>query len=520
MDISLATIEDFKSLFSGNMTAYGVHEIDPNEVPDSNGKTRGRNYTNLAPVTIDLYREHLGGKKGLGVVPVTREGTCSFAAIDVDVYDNEHRTVLKVLNDYSFPLVPFRSKSGGLHLYLFLKTQEDAKEIIEILKHFRRALMLDEKTEVFPKQRTLRPDEAGNWINIPYFNYDNTKQFAMDKNGDKLGIIHGIDLCKEKRTNVEELKKFIEDLPFSDGPPCLQAIYMRGTTSHRNNYLMSMATYHKAKVGDNFEFAVAEINNKLDEPIELERLMKTVISSQKKRNYSYLCNEEPICKICDKTECKKRKYGIGGAEISELTFEDFTQFNTDPPYYEWKVNGKILRFFKESDIINQQEFRNLCFRTIHILPMKMKDETWTKILNTALGNVIVKEVSIEDDVSAGSMFMEYLAEYLTKRAPAANKEQIRNERPYYDAEKDSYVFKPSSLHVFLTVVKSFRAYSVTEVRSKLTSLGAYSAKYYISERYNRERVWIIPRKSLGVFVSDVVDVAEVDFMEEMKGEAF
>jgi len=283
---------------------------------------------------------------------------------------------------------------------------------------------------------------------------------------------------------------------------------------------MSVATYHKAKVGDNFEFAVAEVNNSLKEPIELDRLMRTVISSQKKRNYSYLCNEEPICTICDKTECKKRKYGIGGSEISELSFEDFTQFTTDPPYYEWKVNGKILRFFREYDIVNQQEFRNLCFRHLHILPMKMKDETWTKIINTALNNVVVKEVKLEDDVSAGAMFMEYLTEFLTKRAPAANREQIRVGRPYYDEDKKAYIFKPNNLVQFLNVVKNFKAYTATEIRSRLAMLNATATLYYVDKDHRTERVWMIPKASLGSFVSDVVDVAEVDFMEEMKDEVF
>ena len=38
-----------------------------------------------------------------------------------------------------------------------------------------------------------------------------------------------------------------------------------------------------------------------------------------------------------------------------------------------------MKFYNEADIINQSKFRELCFRNIHKLPFRMKDEQWTKI---------------------------------------------------------------------------------------------------------------------------------------------
>ena len=502
------------------MTSYGVHIDDPTEKPDASGKKRGKNYTKQEAVTPELYEKHLKGAEGLGIVPVDKDGKCSFAVLDVDVYDTDHKKILKTIYGTDLPLIPFRSKSGGLHLYMFFSAQEKASKAIEIMTTLRILLMLDKKTEIFPKQSTLRPDESGNWINLPYFDEGNARSYALDVEGKALSVAELIELAKSKRLQVETADKIIESLPLSDAPPCLQALYLSKTTNNRNNYLMSLATYYKAKIGDDFEFAVSEANNALSDPIDLERLNKTVIQSQKKRNYSYLCKEEPICSICHKDRCKARKYGVGGSEVSEFSYGQFTQFMTDPPYYEWIVNDKPLKFYDESDMVNQANFRIMCFRHLHILPMKLTDAVWTKIMNTALSNVVVKAVDVENDVSSGSMFMDYLSEFLTKRAPAMTKEQLLVDRVYYDESLAAYCFKPKNFCVFLAVVKNFRVYSTTEVQARLKDLGAVPNRYYINRDHDNVRVWTIPKASLRMFIDDPVGEVEVNFMEEMSNEPY
>jgi len=58
--------------------------------------------------------------------------------------------------------VPCRSKSGGLHLYLFFLEALPAELVDAKLKQFVTWLGLSKETERFPKQTHLEPEDTGN----------------------------------------------------------------------------------------------------------------------------------------------------------------------------------------------------------------------------------------------------------------------------------------------------------------------------------------------------------------------
>src|SRR5690606_6621186 len=124
-------------------------------------------------------------------------------------------------------------------------------------------------------------------------------------------------------------------------------------------------------------------------------------------------------------------------------------------HYGWKINGSELKFYSEAEIIYQTKFRELAFRELHILPFKLKDETWTKIVNNALTNLQILTPEEGSDMSPGALFIEYLTEFLTKRAMAANRDQILVDRVYVDNEKKVYVFRSKNLINFLYFQKQF-----------------------------------------------------------------
>ena len=73
-------------------------------------------------LTDQHYKDHLRGEYGLVVCPVDQEGKCKFGVIDVDAYDKEHtKEIRKKILQMELPLVPLPSKSGGIHLTLFLE---------------------------------------------------------------------------------------------------------------------------------------------------------------------------------------------------------------------------------------------------------------------------------------------------------------------------------------------------------------------------------------------------------------
>lgn len=515
MEISYDTINSFEKIFAGNPNAYGVFTRE--KITEKGKKVEGKAKTVVQPVMSSLYEDHLQGASGLGIIPVREDGTCNFAVIDIDKYDNTTNTIIKAVYKHNLPLVPFRSKSGGLHLYLFLDAPIQVKQVLKVMIYFRRLFGLKNNTEIFPKQTMLQEGEVGNWINLPYYNAVDTTQYAIGMSLEKLDLIDAINLITDKKVARSDFDKITENTPLNDAPPCLQSIYTLGTTHDRNLYLFSLARYFKAKEGDNFEYFVAQANNELENPIPIDELSNTVIKAHKKKSYSYKCREEPICSLCDKAECKLRKYGIGGEEVSDISYEDFIQYGTDEPYYDWIINGQALTFTSEADIINQIRFRELCFRKIHILPHKLSDFNWTEIINTALHNVIIKD---EEDkagmaITPSQLFKEHLAEFLTKRALASAKEHIIIDRVYKDDDEKCYIFKSKNLITFLQHQKQFRVYGLQQISAKLKEMGGFPVQYLIESKGVRVRVWKMPFDSVRQYIDESPKDVEIDFLDQI-----
>ena len=65
------------------------------------------------------YQDHLDGKDpALGVIPINENNSCRWGCIDVDEYNLDHKKLAASIKSHKFPLVMFRSKSGGAHLFL------------------------------------------------------------------------------------------------------------------------------------------------------------------------------------------------------------------------------------------------------------------------------------------------------------------------------------------------------------------------------------------------------------------
>ena len=110
-------VTEFSELFKGLARAHGSYEIKGEK---HSGKKTGRAQTLNEPVTDALWEEHLQGKKGLGIVPIDDDAKCHWGAADIDVYDLDIPEQIKKIRSKNYPLVPCRTKSGGLHLFLFV----------------------------------------------------------------------------------------------------------------------------------------------------------------------------------------------------------------------------------------------------------------------------------------------------------------------------------------------------------------------------------------------------------------
>ena len=256
----------FSSLFAGGDHGFGIY--DP-KLPS------GYKFENQAP-TSGTYLAHLEGKISMGIVPINRSGLAKFGVLDIDDhhkkpagYKFNYDLLLKKIKFLKLPLTIFKSKSGGAHCYLFLDKFYKAIDVRHILKKMSYALGYERDIEIFPKQEQLRPDENGNFINLPY--KGGNSRVLLDFEGYERNTSEGLLYASSRVTNESNWKKFkVLDWDKSTG---------------RNDRTMCATAFFK-KHYDDWEDKTVEYNKLFnDPPLPEKELFQTVIKSNEKKDY-------------------------------------------------------------------------------------------------------------------------------------------------------------------------------------------------------------------------------------------
>ena len=430
----------FLLLFMGKENTY-VKNMLPKTKPEKGVKVK-TSITNVrGKVDADLMLSHLNGEFGVGICSVTTDGKCRAGVIDIDYYKGKIRKVLDIIRDYQLPLVPFRSKSGGLHCYLFLSRGVSAKTVRDTLNLIIKVFSLDkmygeEKVEVFPKQDRVTEDGFGNAVTLPYFNAEEPYTYLLDLDGNEVPFEDALNQIQKRFTTIENVREELENLPYDDAPPCLQRILLSGLVggedTGRNNFLFSFALYASKKYGlEGFASYVRELNNSFECPIE-ESAVESTIASIKSKEYSYRCKDIPCNGFCDKSLCKKREFGLGREKghFSDIEYGQLLRYKTAEPYYVWqlKLQGsggdfKNIVFRDEGELLDQKNFAKVCVRFLSFAPRQVQTNDWFGTLNKYLASVKDVEVRAESDTSALSMIRQMFVRYLSNK-------QARRDSPY------------------------------------------------------------------------------------------
>lgn len=422
----------FYQLFKGKNNTYVRNEL-PKEKPEAGQKIKTKITNNEGKVDKELLSHHLDGDFGVGVCPVNAEGKCYFGVLDIDYYKGKIKRVLHFIKEYQLPLLPFRSKSGGLHVYLILTKSVSAKTMRETLNNISYYFSLDMlygkgKVEVFPKQD--KAEGFGSSVTLPYFNCENPYTYLLDLDGNQVEFKDALEYIQKHLTTIEAVKDALEKLPYNDAPPCIQRILLSeevgGEDTGRNNFLFSFAVYAKKKYGAGFESYVEAINSSFESPLE-DSVVDQTCASVRDNEYIYKCKDIPCNGFCNKTECKKREFGLG-RDKGHFTGVDYGQlfrYMTAEPYYIWKLRlqgqeqWKDVIFKDEGYLLDQKNFAKMCVRYLNQAPMQVSNNDWYAILNSVLPNIQNVEVKQESDTSGLSVvrnaFILYLANKQTRR---------------------------------------------------------------------------------------------------------
>src|SRR4051812_50151366 len=101
--------ERMAALFAGYEHAYGTHGQPIRKVGAIKQEIKKSAVTLRAPVTLELWKQHLAGENPLGIIPIRADATCCFGAIDVDQYDIHHKEIVSMVEQHKLPLILTRS---------------------------------------------------------------------------------------------------------------------------------------------------------------------------------------------------------------------------------------------------------------------------------------------------------------------------------------------------------------------------------------------------------------------------
>lgn len=359
------------------------------------------------------FRAHLEGRMGLGVVPILDDETCWWGAIDIDAHgDGESVDLLPLamrVESEGLPLVVCQSKSQGAHLYLFLMVPLPAKLVQRTLKEWADRLGYP-GVEVFPKQTKLAKDQVGNWINLPYFNAENTVRYAVHS-GRRLSFVEFLTLASERRATKEQLVPRDSE----DAPPCIHHLLTQGIDEgERNNALFAIGTYYRKRGSGDLEEMLLAVNyDKTIMPRPLQkREVASIATSLLRSNYKYRCNETPICNLCDKELCQTRKYGVGKSGPTAMydvpLWGPLTKILSDPPRYILEVSGVNVEF-TSAELLDFARVRQAVFDHAGLLIGPIQKPDWDALIKSK--NELRKEVLAPEDAGPGATVLALLSEF-------------------------------------------------------------------------------------------------------------
>jgi len=159
--------QKFIKLFDGYKAAYGVADWTSVKIDPVTGKKKPGCYLwNFEPFTDQIFIDHLNGDKSVGIQPTNENSEVKFALIDVDpdkipgssYKDYDKKFFIDKIQEFKLPLIPIESKSGGLHLFIFMKEFVSAALLVSFLSNLLPLFKLKPDCEIFPKQTQLTKD--------------------------------------------------------------------------------------------------------------------------------------------------------------------------------------------------------------------------------------------------------------------------------------------------------------------------------------------------------------------------
>ena len=429
-------MQRFKEIFEGNNSAYGIMKLTGETT--NKGKAIAKAFIKREPVTDSLWQDHIDGKDpALGIIPINEDNLCRWGCIDVDVYDLDHKNISACIKSHKFPLVTFRSKSGGAHLFLFAKELVTASLMQSKLKTMAEALGYA-GSEIFPKQTEILVErgDTGNFLNLPYHGGIKGLRYTFDESGNAASLESFYSIYDEwvqTKEQIEqiEIKKVVDkEEAFKNGPPCLNRLAIEGFgEGSRNNALVNIAIFCK-KAYDDWENKVNDYNQKYMTPPLSYQEVQTVIKSLGRKEYKYKCKDQPICDVCNAAKCRTKKFGVGFEEEQMPELDTLTKITSNPPQWFLNIDGKRAEL-KTEQLHNPNLFAIAVLDQANIVSPIPKAKDWREVYLKPLMNTL-QELEPLESLNPINQIVNLLYDFTVNRTQARTKEDILNKSCWTD----------------------------------------------------------------------------------------
>jgi len=434
-------IERLKDIFKGLESAYGATKIT-NEIR-ADGKNEVRSFTIKQPVTKELWDNHLkGSEPALGIVPINEDNECKWGCIDIDTYPFDHKKLITKIRQKNFPLIMFRSKSGGAHVFLFTKEFIPASLMRQKLQMMASALGYA-KAEIFPKQSTIKAErgDIGNFLNMPYHGGDRTVRYAIGDDGESLTIENFIKEYDQYVQEEDQLREFLVvkqdkkvEEAFPDGPPCLNTIIKNGpivegngdvAQSGRDNGLFSIGVYLKKLDPTGWESKLEDYNIEkfINPPLKSTDVIR-IKKQLEKKDYDYKCNDKPICNFCNEKVCYSKPYGKGG-EVRMPAISTIRKYESNPPIFFVTVDEETIEVDGPT-LHDPEKFSIVCMTELGTPLLPVAKLVWRKMLAKLMKNM--DPIEAPDDTKIDVQLKELLTEFISR--DGKNFEDVLKRKPY------------------------------------------------------------------------------------------
>ena len=506
--------EELLEAFTGFSTAHGQTEVSQERTA---GKQKAKSFIVRNPLTLQLIEGHINGKKGVGAIPINEENKCRFGALDIDEYPLEHNKLIDKLEELKVPCIVCRSKSGGAHIFFFFKEwmnagdfRDKAAEISSALGHGR--------CEIFPKQEQILVErgDVGNFINLPYFDSEQTLRYAIIR---REGTYVEASLSEfiEEIQKVKTLPKDFLTLPIG-GPvdllpnyiPCLRTKLAIGVfEGERNRTAFQLGVFLQRLEPGNWKTKFEEHNVRDFHPPLSASEVVAIQNTLEKKEYQYLCKEEPMASHCNQGVCRTMKLGIGATSMP--TISGLSVILSEPRLWFVDIGGRRLELTTD-ELQTPRLFQRACMEQLNFMPPKLRDNLWEEQINGLLENC--NEINVPEELTYKGQFISLLETYCTGRVQAQTFEEIMLGKPYTEAEENKTYFRLESLMEFMRQ-KKFDVYTRAQVQERLKEINSGDSsivKRFKTSTGNSKtiRVWSIPE-----FVSEV----EIEPVKIEAGEA-